>query len=216
MPRRLSALLATLLAVSVLVPLGTAAPASAGETTSTTCKTSEYTTKIRRVKGRQAIGLTLLEAKTYPGKTTIKSGQKITVRRNTNLKAAVRIGTEATFGASAMLKKVINVYGQVTGRTGFRSSISTTKNETTTVTSSVKMVIPGGKSVAWFRGYRKVGGTFQYSWCHHFMGMPQGYGVVTWEDARFWSYGYRSSGGQRCDLVAQEAVAKAAKNKVCL
>lgn len=223
-PLRRALATTTLLATTVVASLGatgaaaasaSAATASGADARSSSCRTDEYRTRIRNVRGTQQIGLTRVRAVTYPGRTTIKKGQSVTVSTDRVFSAGVKNTVSATFGASAMLKKVVGIYGEISGRTQLRASIGSTRSESTTVSSSTKMVIPGGRSVAWFRGYRVVGGTFEYSWCHHYSGMPSQVGTVEWERARFTTYGYRSSGGQRCDVKAYEPVAQAAKRAVC-
>ncbi|GAA1913433.1 hypothetical protein [Nocardioides marmoribigeumensis] len=221
-PLRILPLLTAALLSSALV-----APASQALTTSGTsattvapransCMTDEYRTRVKNVRGTQSIGITRLEGITYPGRTRITQGQRVELHRNSNLKVAVSFSSSATLGASAMLKKVINLYGEISGRTAFKSSFSSTTKEAYYVFAKTTMTIPGGKSVAWFRGWRHVGGKFDYSFCHHYSGMPTYVGVVEWRTGSFRSYGYPASGGQRCDLTAQEAVARKAKKLVCV
>ncbi|MFT4009340.1 MAG: hypothetical protein QM655_04780 [Nocardioidaceae bacterium] len=215
MRRTATALAAVVIGTSL--PVAIAPHAVAGDhQTSKTCKTSDFKTKIRHVTGKQSIQFSRIEAKTYPGDTTISKSQKVTVKRNKVLKVSLGYHSTATIGASALLKKVVKAYAKVTGGVTLNTAVTSTKTESKTVSSSVKMKIPGGTSVAWFRGWRYVGGTFQYSWCHHYSGMPEGYGVKTWTDSKFTTYGYQSSGGQRCDLKPTEVVAKAAKKAVCV
>jgi hypothetical protein len=121
----------------------------------------------------------------------------------------------ATIGASGMLKKVVSIWGEATGTLEMRLDVGNTKTLAKTITSDVTMTIPKATSVAWFRGYRYVGGTFDYSYCFWTTGMPAGYGVVKWDQGRFSSYGYPGSGGQRCDLAPQDPIAAAAKRTVC-
>ncbi len=208
----------TLSAAAVLLAAGlvgtSPSPATAAPTT---CATATFTTRIRHVQdSAPTIRFSRLEAKTYPGRTTIAKDQKVHVERDRTLRVSLHNTAEATLGASALLKKVVNVYARLTGKTELKTSFASTVHESTTVASSTKLVIPGGTSVVWFRGWLWAHKSFQYSWCHHFGGMPEGYGTLTWTNATFTTYGYKSSGGQRCDLAAQERVARAAKNAVCV
>ena len=219
---RLLPLVAVGLLGSLLVSPTSQAASSATSATSVTaaressCMTNEYKTRVKNVRGTQSIGITRLEGITYPGRTTISQGQRIDLHRTSNFKVAVSFNSSATLGAQAMLKKVIGIYGKVSGRTAFKSSFASTTKEAYHVFSKTTMTIPGGKSVAWFRGWRRVGGKFDYSFCQHYSGMPTYVGVVQWKTGTFRSYGYPASGGQRCDLKAREAVARKAKQMVCV
>jgi hypothetical protein len=212
-----AALLPTALVTASVAPAQAQVPAQARPTAraTTSCDPSEYQTRVRNVAGTQSIGLTRVKARTYPGRTTLSETHQERVETDRVLKVTLSSVTEATVGASAMLKKVINIYGSVSGRTSFKTSFTSTSNESVFVSTSSTVTIPGGTTVAWFRGWRKVGGTFEYSWCHHFSGMPESVGVVEWSPGRFHSYGYTSMGGQRCDQKAWEPVARAAKHAVC-
>ena len=118
-------------------------------------------------------------------------------------------------GASAMLKKVVGVYGETHGETSYRVSFGTTDSETRTVTSDTTTTIPAGRTVIWFVGHRVVTGTFEYSSCNATDGHDQDTGVVKWQKSGWSSYSIRDDGGQRCDLPANTSVAKAAKKIGC-
>jgi hypothetical protein len=212
-----AALLPTALVITSVAPAQAQVPAAAQASarSTTSCNPSEYQTRIRNVAGTESIGLTRVKARTYPGRTTLSETHQERVETDRVIKVSLSSTTGASIGASAILKKVVNIYGNISGKTSFKTSFDSTINESVFVSTSSTVTIPGGTTVAWFRGWRKVGGTFGYSWCHHYSGMPESVGVVEWSKGHFHSYGYTSMGGQRCDKKAWEPVARVAKHAVC-
>lgn len=216
--KRLSSLIACTLLATVLAVVVPASVASAGDhATDETCKVSTFKNKIRklRFKGQKARISHLFE-KTYPGRTKVTVGTKYTAAKEDLVNSSVSVSYGFTGGASAMLKKVIGIYAESNSSAAFTRSKKTVTRSKITIKVSEQVTIPAGVTVAWYRGYRTLGGKFQYSWCHAISGMPAGYGIKTWTDARFTSFGYQGEGGQRCDIAPAAFIARAAYNKVCL
>ena len=201
-----------------LVPAGATAarPTQAGPLArATTCDRNTYQSKVRTVSGTTSIGISRMWVKTYPGKTTVHQGKTITTDHNRTLKAGVSTTVGASMSAGAMLKKVVNVFGEAHAETNYRVSVGSTVGESKTVVNDETVVIPGGKTVVWFVGHKRVSGTYRYSSCDYSAEEPKDTGHVNWHTAKWFSFSIREDGGQRCDLKGNTSVARAAKRVGC-
>lgn len=213
-------LAAAMVATTVVATPASEAVAPVGQAAargSSSCDIRTYDTRIRKVDWNKSDTVKLIryEVIGYPGKTTIKRGTTVTTTNKRNWSARVKGVAEATIGAEAILKKVIGIYGRVSGRTEMEATFKNTTKVTRRVKTQVKIEIPRSTSVAWYRGYRIVHGGFEYSWCHHYPGMPTYVGVKEWKKATFRSYGYPGSGGWRCNQKAQDPIAAFARKTLC-
>jgi hypothetical protein len=95
---------------------------------------------------------------TYPGRTTITREQRIRVQTDRVLRVALEYHGAGTPGASGMLKKVISIYGEISAPTELKASFTSTRKESKFVSSRVEMTIPGGVSVACFKGHAPSAG----------------------------------------------------------
>jgi hypothetical protein len=216
--KRLIALLAAAALTATLAVVVPASVATADDHgTNETCKVSTFKNKIRKLKFQgQKARISHLREKSYPGKTTVKVGTKYEAKHEDVVSSSVSASYGFTGGAQAMLKKVIGIYAEQSATAAFTTATQTITTKKINITVSEKVTIPAGVTVVWYSGYRYLGGRFQYSWCHHYPGMPTDYGVKTWTDAKFTSFGYRGDGGQRCDIKPTAFIAQAAYQKVCL
>lgn len=179
------------------------------------CNRNTYETKVRAVTGVQDIGINRMWVRTYPGRTTISSGETVTTNHRTTLQADVGSTIGASVGAGAMLKKVVNVFAEAHADTNYKVSITDTSGDSATVVNQTTVVIPAGKTVVWFVGHKTVTGTFEYSSCNALDGSDPVTGVVKWRSSTWKSFDIRDDGGQRCDLAANTSVARAAKQIGC-
>lgn len=212
------ALVALLLGLLV-APVTTAAAADASTSSASSaaafCNVHTYVRKVRDVTGKYRTAvLTRRRAVTYPGPTVIREGTRVASTRRTTL--GVRVGhyVEGGAGASAILKKVVNVYLEANQRAEIRATYGNTSRESSRVRTDVRIRIPRATSVIWFRGYSFVRGTVMLSRCDAIDG--RGDGRVVWERKGWSSYGWPDEGGQRCDLPARTPAARLAKARGCV
>ncbi len=179
------------------------------------CDTRTFTTKVRDVNAAEGVAVTRLHAHTYPGRTVIRKKQRIAVDLKRNVSVSVDVSSDASVGAGGILKKVVKLYIDAHGQIDVKVTFSEDRHSSLIVVNRERTVIPAGKTVVWFKGYRTLAGSFKYSVCHHMSGMPEHVGIVEWKRGHFTTYGYYSDGGQRCDFKANEPVARAARQAVC-
>jgi len=192
-----------------------AVPDTRVEARRTGCNRNTYVSKVKAVAGVTDIGISSMWVHTYPGKTVIHRSQTITVNHRTTLKAGISTTVGASLSAGAMLKKVVHAFAEVHAETTYKGSIGTTRREAKTIVQEETTTIPGGKTVVWFVGHKKVQGTFKYSSCDHEDGRPRDDGQVHWHSSHWRSFAIREDGGQRCDLKGNTSVARAAKVVGC-
>ncbi|WP_154402627.1 hypothetical protein [Nocardioides speluncae] len=213
------ALAALFLGLLVVVPVATVGSAgaatSAVDRAATICNAHTYHRKVRNIKGTyKSAVLTQRRAETFPGRTTIREGSLHQTNRVKRLRVRVAHLIQAGGGAEATLKKVVNVFLSAHQEASIRATFANTFRERTKVRQSVKMVIPGGVSVIWFRGYSFAHGTLSMSRCDAINGT--GDGRVVWERKSWTSYGWPDEGGQRCDLAPRTPAARVAKAQGCI
>lgn len=188
---------------------GLTSPASAV----TACRPTDFTPQIRAVKGSATIRVYRFKSQSFGVAVTINRGQTTTTSKTTTLYARVGAQASVDSGASATLKKVVGLFIKVHEGLNLAASYRTTNTESTTVTSQVRMRVPAGTTLIWYRARRYVTGTFEQSVCKS-DGPTSFGGTVVWYTHSWSSYVTEAAGGTwTCKLAAQTPFELAAQRK---